>query len=104
MVVTSCAAPTYDLKAFQAEVKAQRYRVTHSALEGAMAMGLDASDIEECVLNLDPRDFYKTMPASSKLGHMQDVYKPTYEGHAVYLKLQHDSTAFIISFKEDESK
>ena len=78
--------------------------MTQSAFDGAGDLGLDRTDIEACVLNLGPTDFYKTMPAQSKIGHMQDVYRPTYEGIDIYLKLQHDSKAVIISFKEDESK
>jgi hypothetical protein len=98
--VASQGGPTYNLATFQAEVRAQRYRVTRIAFDGAAALGLDGSDIEDCVLQLSDRDFYKTMPAESGRGQMQDVYRPTYNGIAIYLKLQHDTQAFIIQFKE----
>ncbi len=49
--------------------------------------------------------FYKTMAAEQKAGLMQDVYKITYEGQRIYLKLQINQTgiAVIVSFKQDES-
>ena len=43
------------------------------------------------------------MAAHSKLGLMQDVYKPTYLGVALYVKLQIHGQVVVISFKQDES-
>lgn len=35
---------------------------------------------------------------------MQDVYRPRYLGHALYVKLQVAGTVVVISFKADESR
>ena len=54
---------------------------------------------------LNETHFYKYMPAEKVPGLWQDVYKVTYEGIRVYLKLQINfaNNAIIISFKEDTS-
>lgn len=82
------------------------YQVTRAGFEGASRLRLDVLDIEACVLALDETDFYKTMPANQLAGFMQDVYKPTYEGHRLYVKLQlgNFGKAVVISFKGDESR
>lgn len=95
---------TYDLADIQNRVKAGAYLATIPALSDAFALGLDRYDIEACVLALDETDFYKTMAAHSKVGLMQDVYKPTYQGIALYVKLQIHGQAVIVSFKQDESR
>jgi hypothetical protein len=69
-------------------------------------MGFDDESIVECVVeHLADSHFYKTMPAASVPGLMQDVYKIAFEGQRVYLKLQinRSQNAVVISFKQDES-
>ena len=69
-------------------------------------MGFLDEDITECIVDfLAPSHFYKTMASEQRTGLMQDVYKITYEGKRVYLKLQISQSghAAIVSFKEDES-
>jgi hypothetical protein len=69
-------------------------------------MGFLDDDITECVVDfLALSHFYKTMAAEQRTGLMQDVYKITYEGRRVYLKLQikDSGSAVVVSFKEDES-
>ena len=104
--VTSGAKPTYELGAIKAKVQAGQYWIEPGALSGAMDLDFDRTDIEACVLALTEREFYKTMPAESRRGAglMQDVYRPTYLGVAVYVKLQETGTAYVISFKKDESR
>jgi len=94
---------TYDLAAAKRLIAAGSYYITGSALTGAMQLALDGEDIVACVLALDESDFYKTMPSLSKQGFSQDVYKPTYEGNHIYLKLQIDGDLAVISFKQYES-
>ena len=79
------------------------WRVTRSALETALDLKLDDADIYDCVTNyLDETHFYKTMPAEKKLGLMQDVYRITYQGRRIYLKLQvANDCAVVISVKEE---
>jgi len=47
--------------------------------------------------------FYKTMPAEKRSGFMQDVYRITYQGRRIYLKLQvsKENWAVVVSFKEE---
>jgi motility quorum-sensing regulator/GCU-specific mRNA interferase toxin len=94
------ANPTYSLTTIQSLIRSGRYRITLSAKQGAHAMGMDTSDVESCILGLTDRDFYKTMPAEKVPGLFQDVYRPRFLGHEVYLKLQITGEAVVISFKE----
>lgn len=47
------SGPTYDLKTIQSYIRSGRYRVTLSAKQGAVALGMDTEDIETCVLGLN---------------------------------------------------
>lgn len=98
--------PSYSLVTIKQLVSEGRYLITVAALETAALMGFDDESIVECVLDhLAETHFCKTMPATSVPGLMQDVYKLSFEGWRVYLKLQinRSSNAVVISFKEDES-
>ena len=96
--------PRYSLDRVQRLVTADRYRVTDSARRGAMKLGLDESDIVECVAGLLPGHFYKTMESQRSAGTWQDVYRPSLSGITLYVKVQivgADPTdlTVIISFK-----
>jgi len=98
--------PSYALLRVKELVREGKYRITVSAFQTAAFMGFLDEDITECIVDsLEPSHFYKTMAAEQKPGLMQDVYKITYEGKRVYLKLQINESgiAVIVSFKEDES-
>lgn len=94
--------PTYDLAEIQRQIRAGRYLITRSSRDGAELLGLDESDVVACVGALTRADFYKSMPALELPGRWQDVYRPTYLGQALYVKLQQrvDGFAVVISFKE----
>ena len=97
---------SYSLQAVKQLVREGSYLITVTALESAALMGFDDESIVECVVELlSETHFYKTMPAILAPGFMQDVYKISFEGWRVYLKLQinRSRNAVIISFKEDES-
>jgi hypothetical protein len=97
---------SYSLVAIKQLVAERRYLITVTALESAALMGFDDESIVECILEeLTETHFYKTMPARSVAGLMQDVYKILFEGHRVYLKLQINRArnAVVISFKQDGS-
>jgi hypothetical protein len=99
-------AASYSLHVVKQLVSEGSYLITVTALASAALMGFDDESIVECVLNhLAETHFYKTMPAKSVAGLMQDVYKISFEGWRVYLKLQinRSNSAVVISFKEDES-
>ncbi|MGC1618183.1 MAG: type II toxin-antitoxin system MqsR family toxin [Candidatus Acidiferrum sp.] len=98
--------PSYSLAQLKNLVRERNYRITVTAFQSAALMGFLDEDITECVSDfLEPSHFYKTMAAEQVAGLMQDVYKITYEGKRVYLKLQISKSglAVIVSFKEDES-
>ena len=99
-------AASYALQHFKELVQQGKYQVTFAAVQAAALMGFLDEDIADCIANfLEPTHFYKTMASEQKPGMMQDVYKITFEGKRVYLKLQINQSglAVIISFKEDES-
>ena len=93
----------YNLDRIKWLVREGRYRVTISARQSALAMGFDAEDVRNCILELDNSHFYKAMSSDQIPGLWQDVYKVGYEGWRVYLKLQicFVGEAVVISFKED---
>jgi motility quorum-sensing regulator / GCU-specific mRNA interferase toxin len=98
--------PTYALVRVQQLMASPLSRViTGAAVNGAGELGLDEDAIVECVLNLDSACFHKTMPAEKRPGLWQDVYRPTFEGLALYVKVQiveerPGETIVIISFKQ----
>ncbi len=102
--------PHYDLSDIQALMRSAEgnYRITRAARDGAAELKLDEHDVVDCVCGLSDGDFYKSMPADRLPGNWQDVYKTTYLGRSVYLKLQivqvAARSAVIISFKRDESR
>lgn len=104
----SAQRPTYDLEEFQILVGTGRFRIEVIAANGAGILHMDEDDIVECVLGLDAGDFHKTMPSRTVSGLMQDVYRTTYCGVAIYTKLQimptQSGLAAIISFKKDTSR
>jgi hypothetical protein len=97
--------PAYDLPQVQALVAQKKYRLSKAAANGAGELYLDEEDILECVIKLQPADFYKSMESNRFPGTYQDVYKPRFNGFAIYLKLQimDGRKVAIISFKRDES-
>jgi len=93
--------PTYDLESIKAAVKAGRYRVTSTARCSAHDLGLNDVDIARVVGGLERNDFYKSMTVYHDSHLWQDVYHPTYDGIALYIKFQIDEGGFlIVSFKE----
>jgi len=96
--------PHYSLELIQEAIRQGRYAITTQAARDAAALYLDEGDVKACVLALEERQFYKTMPKRRRPGTNQDVYRCRYCGFAIYTKLQlspSNSTA-VISFKRDE--
>ncbi len=98
--------PSYSLNQLKELISSGKYQLTVSCLRTALLMGFLDEDITDCIVNfLEPSHFYKTMASEQRPGLMQDVYRITFEGKRVYLKLQinQGGLAVIVSFKEDES-
>ena len=98
------SGPTYTLAAVKKLVAMRRFAITASSLHSAHAIGLDVRDIIACVADLHENRFYKTMPSLRRPGTWQDVYRPTFAGRALYVKLQiigtsPDDILVVISFK-----
>ncbi len=71
-------------------------------------MGFSRQEILDTILDLTPRDFYKSMTAYRDHKIWQDVYKPHFmkedTAFDLYIKLQEsiDEKCVIISFKSSE--
>jgi len=75
--------------------------LTIEAANTALELGFDDEDVYDCIVNnLEETHFYKTMESEKKAGLMQDVYYITYERQRLYVKLQVNVEAVVISFKE----
>lgn len=98
--------PNYDLVRIQQLVASGYCLITKTAMTKGQMLGFDRQDIIDCVLELDEGDFYKAMASLKFPGSSQDVYKPTFEGIPIYLKLTLGEgwEAVVIQFKRDESK
>lgn len=97
--------PTYNLNEFQELFANLKHRIiTKRAFTDALKLGFSSEDIEQVIEELEPEDFYKTMPAEKAPGLWQDVYKPEHLGLSLYVKIQitgNVRTAVLISFKEE---
>jgi motility quorum-sensing regulator / GCU-specific mRNA interferase toxin len=101
--------PTYPLSEIRNLISGGCYRLTASAMQGALAVGFDDQMILDVVMKeLGSGDFYKTMESEQQPGLWQDVYKLTSAGVRLYVRLQIQTRAatdlaVVISFKEDTS-
>ena len=74
-----------------------------AAMDAAVELGFDEEDMRDCIVNhLEETHFYKTMESEKKPGLMQDVYRITYQGERLYVKLQVVINAVVVSFKEQD--
>jgi len=97
------AKPTYPLVQIKGLMKDQCWVLTESARDTVTELGFDEEDVYDCIVNhLDDTHFYKTMPSERKSGYFQDVYRITYQGFRLYVKLQVNVSAIVISFKEQD--
>jgi hypothetical protein len=77
--------------------------LTRAASSGAAELGFDDDDVFDCIVNnLEETHFYKTMESEKKPGLMQDVYRITYQNQHLYVKLQVNVGAVVVSFKESD--
>lgn len=98
--------PTHDLAVIHERVAVGFVHHRPEALLSAFALEFSRADIDECVLALTLQDFHKTMPAHNPRwkGRWQDVYKPTFRGQRLYVKIQlfPGQRVFIVSFKDKD--
>ncbi len=98
-------SPTFPLAYFKRLFREDDRFITKSATAGGHAIGHGPMDMEECICDvLKEENFYKTMPSEQISGCWQDVYKVTFDGVPLYLKVQVRGVhAVLISYKSDTS-
>lgn len=93
--------PTYALGLVKGLMKEESWILTEIARDTATALGFDGEDVYDCIVNhLEDTHFYKTMESEKRQGLFQDVYHITYGGFRLYIKLQVNVDAVVVSFKE----
>jgi hypothetical protein len=102
--VSNQGVPSFDLSEVKKLIEKGHWRPTNEAAKCARELEFDGQDIVDCIRELVANDFYKTMESITLQGTMQDVYRPSYCGVQIYLKLQIQQTLLqrrvvVISFK-----
>lgn len=92
--------PHYPLEMVKNLVRANKVRITNTALSGAHLLDLEIHDVWDIVLSLARDDFYKSMTTYSDHREWQDVYRPNTNVGRIYLKLTIRDGVLILSFKE----
>ena len=82
-------------------VAARRVRFTLKALRELAALGLDALDACDALAGLRTTDLVATLK-STVTGEWMHVFKPSFAGIDVYVKLIVRAECVIVSFHEDE--
>jgi len=90
----------YPLPQVQALVTKGLVRATRTALQDALAIGFSMKTMKDVILNLESKDFYKSMTCYHNNELWQDVYRYPAEDIDIYLKIQIVENLVIISFKE----
>ena len=93
--------PAYDLEELKRRVAGGAFVVTQQARRDAYRLELDAEDVRDCILDLSPDDFYKSMESEKVPEQKQDVYHAQHNGLEMYVKLQArvDGPVVVVSFK-----
>jgi hypothetical protein len=92
--------PSYSLATIKGLMADGDWLMSGAALDTALDLGFDQDDVYDCIVNhLDEMHFHKTMESEKKAGLMQDVYYITYEQQRLYVKLQVNVRAVVVSFK-----
>lgn len=69
------------------------------------ALDWDRDDVEQCLLDLEPRDFDRSQRSfvPGHEGKWQDYYRLAWGGKRLFIKIQLDANRpVVISFKEDD--
>ena len=90
----------YSLDTIKTYIHNENYFVTQTARQNYFSLGLDDDEVIEIIMGLKPKNLYKSMTSyfDHKIWH--DVYHKDYFGLKLYIKLQINKNAIIISFKE----
>jgi motility quorum-sensing regulator / GCU-specific mRNA interferase toxin len=103
LILGAMKKPGFDLGIIKGLIKDGSWSATVAAMDAAVELGFDEEDMRDCIVNhLEETHFYKTMESEKKPGLMQDVYRITYQGERLYVKLQVVINAVVVSFKEQD--
>ncbi len=93
---------TYDLKIIQHAFRTvETLRMTSTARQTSVKLGLQLEDVVKIIQKLTPRNFYKSMTTYASHHVWQDVYHAEYQALKLYLKFMMDEEGhLIVSFKE----
>lgn len=92
--------PHYPLNQIKLLIEQGKVNATHTAILGAVALGLDYQAMLDTVRSLTHADFYKSMTSYVNHKIWQDVYRPNTPVGQIYLKLTVIDNLLIVSFKE----
>jgi len=91
---------SYNLEEIKALIEKERYFVTKSAKLAYVALGLSDEEVVQIIMSLVHRDLHKSMTSYANNKLWQDVYYKNVDELELYIKLQINGDAIIISFKE----
>lgn len=93
----------YDLESIKELIKNNQYYITGSARTCYTALGFADEDALTIINSLSNKDLYKSMTSYGDHSIWQDVYYKTVEELKLYIKLQVNDKAIVISFKENQN-
>jgi motility quorum-sensing regulator/GCU-specific mRNA interferase toxin len=94
--------PHYALDSIKATfITAASLRMTWTARNTALALGLVAADVVRIVQGMTREQFHKSMTSLADHRVRQDVYHVPFESTVLYVKFTTDAQGYlVISFKE----
>lgn len=90
----------YSLETIKELIAQKKYVVTLSARQSYTALGLNDDEVLEVIDKLTPKHLYKSMTNYTNHTIWHDVYHSRHNTIELYIKLQVNENAIIISFKE----
>jgi len=90
----------YSLESVKKLIANRQYVVTLSARQSYTALGLNDDEVLAVIEKLTPKHLYKSMTSHNNHKLWHDVYHSKFEEIELYIKLQVNDNAIIISFKE----
>ncbi len=93
----------YNLDSIKEMIKSNHYFITGSARIGYTNLGFDDEDVIDIVMSLTSNNLYKSMTSYHNAQIWQDVYHTSVDKLKLYIKLQINEKAIVISFKENEN-
>ncbi len=90
----------YSLETIKELIAKNKYVVTLSARQSYTALGLNDDEVLTVINKLTPKHLYKSMTSYANHTIWHDVYHSKHNMIELYIKLQINENAIIISFKE----